>query len=90
MYLKWITNKDLLYSTGNATQCSVIAHKGRESEKEYIQYIYMYIVYYIYNSIWYILYINTYIYTLLYISLNHFLLETSKQYKSTIFNKNKF
>ena len=23
-YLKWITNKDLLYSTGNSTQCSVM------------------------------------------------------------------
>ena len=24
-YLKWITNKDLLYSTGNSAQCSVAA-----------------------------------------------------------------
>ena len=25
LYLKWITNKDLLYSTGNSTQCYVAA-----------------------------------------------------------------
>ena len=25
---KWITNKDLLYSTGNSTQCYVVAWKG--------------------------------------------------------------
>ena len=24
LYLKWITNKDLLYSTGNSTQCYTI------------------------------------------------------------------
>ena len=31
-----ITNKDLLYSTGNYTQYFVITYKGKESEKEYI------------------------------------------------------
>ena len=25
LYLKWITNKDLLYSTGNAARCHVAA-----------------------------------------------------------------
>ena len=25
LYLKWITNKDLLYSTGNSAQCYVTA-----------------------------------------------------------------
>ena len=25
LYLKWITNKDLLYSTGNSVQCCVAA-----------------------------------------------------------------
>ena len=25
LYLKWITNKDLLYSTGNSAQCYVAA-----------------------------------------------------------------
>ena len=28
--------KDLLYSTGNSTQYSVITYKGKESEKKYI------------------------------------------------------
>ena len=34
LYLKWITNKDLLYSTGNYTQYFVKTYKGKESEKE--------------------------------------------------------
>ena len=29
LYLKWITNKDLLYSTWNSAQCSVAAWMGR-------------------------------------------------------------
>ena len=29
-YLKWITNKDLLYSTGNSAQCYVAAWMGGE------------------------------------------------------------
>ena len=41
LYIKQITNEDLLYSTGNYTQYFVITYKGKESEKEYI---------YIYNS----------------------------------------
>ena len=28
LYLKWITNKDLLYSTGNSAQCYVVAWMG--------------------------------------------------------------
>ena len=35
-YIKQITNKDLLYSTGNYTQYFVVTYKGKESEKEYI------------------------------------------------------
>ena len=31
--LKWITNENLLYSTGNSTQCSVVTYIGRKSEK---------------------------------------------------------
>ena len=27
-YLKWITNKDLLYNTGNSAQCHVAAWMG--------------------------------------------------------------
>ena len=36
LYLKWITNKDLLYSTGNSAQCYVAAWMGGESEGERI------------------------------------------------------
>jgi len=30
LYLKWTTNKDLLYSTGNSAQCYVAAWMGGE------------------------------------------------------------
>ena len=30
LYLKWITNKDLLYSTWNSAQCCVAAWMGEE------------------------------------------------------------
>ena len=33
LYLKWNTNKDLLYSTGNSAQCYVAAWMGGESEE---------------------------------------------------------
>ena len=33
MYIGWINNKDLLYSTGNYIQYFVITYKGKESEK---------------------------------------------------------
>jgi len=32
--LKWITNKDLLYSTGNSVQCYVAAWMGGEFGRE--------------------------------------------------------
>ena len=35
-YIKWITNKDLLYSTGNCTQYSVMIYMRKESKKEWI------------------------------------------------------
>ena len=35
LYLKWITNKDLLYSTENSAQCYVAAWMGRELEGEW-------------------------------------------------------
>ena len=38
-YVKQIINKDLLYSTRNSTQYSVITYMGKESEKEWI-YVY--------------------------------------------------
>ena len=34
LYIKWITNKDLLFHAGNSTQYSVMAYKGKESKKE--------------------------------------------------------
>ena len=36
LYIKQITNKNLLHSTGNSTQFSVMTCKGKESEKEWI------------------------------------------------------
>ena len=30
LYFKWITNKDLLYSTGNSPQCYVAVRMGGE------------------------------------------------------------
>ena len=36
LYLKWITNKALLYSAGNSTQCYVAAWMGREFRGEWI------------------------------------------------------
>ena len=35
-----IDNKDLLYSTGNSTQYSVMTYMGKESKKEWI-YVYV-------------------------------------------------
>ena len=36
LYLKWVTNKALLYSTGNSAQCYVAVWMGGESGREYI------------------------------------------------------
>ena len=36
LYMKQITNKDLLYSTGNYSQHPVKNHNGKEYKKEYI------------------------------------------------------
>ena len=35
LYLKWITNKDLLYSTWNSTQCTVAVSMGGEFKGEW-------------------------------------------------------
>ena len=32
---KWITKENLLYHTGNCTQCSVMTYTGRKSKKEW-------------------------------------------------------
>ena len=37
IYLKWVTNKDLLYNTGNSAQCFVAAWMGGEFEGECIR-----------------------------------------------------
>ena len=42
LYLKRITNKDLLYSTGNSAQCYVAAWMGGESGGEWI-YVYVWL-----------------------------------------------
>ena len=36
LYLKWITNKDLLYSTGNSARCYVAAWMGGDFGGEWI------------------------------------------------------
>ena len=36
LYMEWMVDRDLLYSTGNSTQYSVITYMGKESEKERI------------------------------------------------------
>ena len=36
LYLKWITNEDLLYSTGNSAQCYVADWMGGEFGGEWI------------------------------------------------------
>ena len=40
LFIKQITNKDLLYSTGNSTQYSIMAYMRKQSKKEWI-YIYI-------------------------------------------------
>ena len=42
-YMEWLANGDLLYSTGNSAQCSGIIYVGKESEREWIVYIYNWI-----------------------------------------------
>ena len=34
LFIKHITNENVLYSTGNSTQCSVMTYMGRKSEKK--------------------------------------------------------
>ena len=36
LYLKWISNKDLLYSTLNSARCSVAAWVGEEFRGEWV------------------------------------------------------
>ena len=41
--MKYINNKDLLYSTGNYTQNLIIIYNGKESGKKIHMYAYIYI-----------------------------------------------
>ena len=36
IYLKWIMNKDLLYSTGNSAQCYIASWMGEEFGGEWV------------------------------------------------------
>ena len=45
LYIKYITNKDLLYSTGNTSQYFVMTYVGKESKKRV--YIYLSIYFYL-------------------------------------------
>ena len=36
LYLKWVTNKDLLYSTGNSAECYVAAWREVEFGREWV------------------------------------------------------
>ena len=40
LYLEWINNKNLLYSTGNRTEYPVMSHKGKDYENECTIYMY--------------------------------------------------
>ena len=44
LYLKWITNRDLLYSTCNSIQCYVAAWMGGEFGREWIR-VYVWLTY---------------------------------------------
>ena len=50
LYTEWISNKVLVYSTGDSIQYPVINLNGKEYEKEYI-YIHTYILYVITESL---------------------------------------
>ena len=50
VYIGWMNNKVLLYSTGNYIQYPVINHNGKQYEKVYI-YIYIYIYIYTHTYI---------------------------------------
>ena len=39
LYFKWISNKDLLYSTSNSTQFSSVNYMGKESKKKECLYL---------------------------------------------------
>ena len=77
LYIEWINNKVLLYSTGNYIQDLVIKHNGKEYEKE-CKYICIYICVCVY--------IYIHIHTYIYIKLNHFAVQQklTQHCKSTV------
>jgi len=42
LYLKWVTNKDLQYSTGNSAECYVAAWREVEFGREWV-YVYVWL-----------------------------------------------
>ena len=36
LYIRWMTNRNLLCGTGNSTQCCVVTYMGKESKKEWL------------------------------------------------------
>ena len=42
-HIEWMSNRDLLYTTGKFTQYYVITYAGKESEKEWI-YVYVQLI----------------------------------------------
>ena len=38
LYIQWINNKELLYSTGNYIQYPVINHNGKEKKNHFMSY----------------------------------------------------
>ena len=62
LYLKWITNKELLYSTGSCAQCYVAVWMGVEFVEEWIHaYIWLspFTVHLNYHNVVHWLYPNT-------------------------------
>ena len=45
LHIKQTNNKDLMYSTGNSTQSSVMTSMGKESKKEWI-YVYIKLIHF--------------------------------------------
>ena len=43
LYIEWVNNKVLLYSTGNLIQYPTINHNGKQYEKECVIYVYTHI-----------------------------------------------
>ena len=56
LFIRWMTNKDLLYSTGNSPQYFAMVYMGKDSKNEWISvcvyaYIWVYSYMYIADSL---------------------------------------